>query len=138
MVKKEKSMEAKIGMIGGFANIIWLGVVFLVIFIRTILIMGEWLIPLISVIIYSFASSLVLNSSSKYDINKNNYKRTIYGSIIIFLNSLILGYLINPKEFLLNFLVLLGPGFILILFACYLQRAKALYFREVREQKLIP
>jgi hypothetical protein len=121
MVKKERSLETKIGMIGAFANIIWLGVVFLVIFIRTVLITEEWILPLIATIIYSFAAALVLNSSAKYDINKNSYRRTILGTVILLLNSLILGYLINPQSFLLNFLVLLGPGFILIVLACYLQ-----------------
>ena len=121
MVKKERSFETKIGMIGAFVNIIWLGVVFLVIFIRTVLITNEWVFPLIATIIYSFAAALVLNSSAKYDINKNSYKRTIFGTVILLLNSLILGYLINPQSFLLNFLVLLGPGFILIVLACYLQ-----------------
>jgi uncharacterized membrane protein YjjP (DUF1212 family) len=121
MVKKEGSFETKIGMIGAFVNIIWLGVVFLVIFIRTVLITDEWVLPLIATIIYSFAAALVLNSSAKYDINKNSYRRTIFGTVILLLNSLILGYLINPQSFLLNFLVLLGPGYILIVLACYLQ-----------------
>ena len=121
MVKKERSLETKIGMIGAVGNIIWLGVVFLVIFIRTVLITEEWILPLIATIIYSFAAALILNSSVKYDINKNNYKRTILGTVILLLNSLVLGYLINPQSFLLNFLVLLGPGFIFIVLACYLQ-----------------
>ncbi len=110
-------------MIGGFANIIWTGVVFLVMFAYVEVSGGSSDLGLISSIFFTIISALALGSSARFDLNKSSAKLTLLCTVLLIVNSSLFSVMIarNITEFVLFFLILLGPGLIFFMPASYLQ-----------------
>jgi hypothetical protein len=122
-MKLRRSLPAAIGMIGGFANIIWTGLIVLVMIIYLDFTGGRSDLGAISAIIFAILSAFVLRSSANYDRNKSNSKKTLIYTLLFILNSIIFGFLTarNIYEVMLFILILFGPGTFLLIPASYLQ-----------------
>lgn len=122
-MKLRRSLPAAIGMVGGFANIIWTGLIVFIMIIYLDFTGGRSDLGAISSIIFAILSAFVLRSSANYDRDKNNSKKTLICTVFFILNSSIFGFLTarNLYELILFSLILFGPGTFLLIPASYLQ-----------------
>jgi len=110
-------------MIGGFSNIIWTGLLFLIFVIYLEITGGRSDLGLMATLIFIILSAFALRSSASYDKDKNNWKSTLVITILFFLNSLAFTPFLarSFNEVILFSLILLGPGTILLIPASILQ-----------------
>lgn len=116
----KKPVYAAIAMLGGYVNIIWLGIVVLSVILGSFEYGMNLYISGASTLIYSAISALILKKSSE---NQFKIKPLILLVYLILLNALIYS-VVSFKSFMLNliyFFILTGPGTILVIISLFLK-----------------